>query len=151
MNQMALGFPTFWIYPSRNVIWKRNQETRQNGTYNWLIMSFSKEVIYKERGWTIKMVRKVTSINNMYKGKFPIWNRHPKIKLIMAPRFVRIALNKNILMNISLHKKASTLVSTLGLIAWSSIMSIDIKYICILGLINIATWHRLNEVQTSSV
>ena len=59
--------------------------------------------------------------------------------MIMAPRFVRITLNKNILMNISFHKKASTPVSTLGSTAWSSIMSIDIKYICILGLINIAT------------
>ena len=97
------------------------------------------------------MVRKVTSINNMYKGKFPIWNRQSKIKL-MAPRFVRIALNKNILMNISLHKKALNHVSTLGLIVWSSIMSISINSLRILGLINsITTWHRLHEVQTSSV
>ena len=98
------------------------------------------------------MVSKVTSINNMYKGKFPIWNRNPKIKL-MAPRFVRIALNKNILTNISLHKKASTPVSTLGLTAWSSIMRIGIDSLCIIGLINnIASWsHRLHEVQTSSV
>ena len=97
------------------------------------------------------MVRKVTSINNMYKGKFPIWNRHPKIKL-MAPRFVRIALNKNILTNISLHKKASTLVSNLGSTPWSSIMSTGIDSLHILGLINnIATWHQLHEVQTSSV
>ena len=99
------------------------------------------------------MVRKVTSINNMYKGKFPIWNRHPGIKL-MAPRFVRIAFNKNILMNISLHKKALTPVSTLGSIAWSSIMRISINSLHILGLINsITTWsHQLiHEVQTSSV
>ena len=100
------------------------------------------------------MVRKVTSINNMYKGKFPIWNSHREVKLIMAPRFVRIALNKNILMNISFHKKASTPVSTLGSTAWSSIMRIDIDSLRILGLINsIATWsHRLiHEVQTLSV
>ena len=100
------------------------------------------------------MLRKVTSINNMYKGKFPIWNRHSKIKLIMAPRFVIITLNKNILTNISFHKKASTPVSTLGMIAWSSIMRIDIDSLWILGLINsIATWsHRLrHEVQISSV
>ena len=96
------------------------------------------------------MVRKVTSINNMYKGKFPIWNRQPKIKP-MAPRFVRIALNKNILTNISLHKKASTPVSTLGSTAWSSIMRINIDSLRVLGLINnIATWHQLHEVQTSS-
>ena len=100
------------------------------------------------------MVKKVTSINNMYKGKFPIWNRHPEIKLIMAPRFVRIALNKNILTNFSFHKKASTHVSTLWSTAWSSIMRISIDWsLRILGLINsIATWsHRLiHEVQTSS-
>ena len=98
------------------------------------------------------MVRKVTSINNMYKGKFPIWNRHPKIKL-MAPRFVRIALNKNILTNISFHKKVSNHVSTLWSTTWSSIMRIDINSSCILGLINnVAIWsHQLHEVQTSSV
>ena len=100
------------------------------------------------------MVKKVTSINNMYKGKFSIWNRHPEIKLIMAPRFVRIALNKNILTNISFHKKASTLVSTLGSTAWSSIMRISIDSLRILVLINnITTWsHRLiHQIQTSSV
>ena len=99
------------------------------------------------------MVRKVNSINNMYKGKFPIWNRHSEIKLIMAPRFVRITLNKNMLTNISFHKKASTPVSNLGSTAWSSIIRIDIISLRILGLINnIATWsHRLHEVQTSSL
>ena len=56
--------------------------------------------------------------------------------MIMAPRFVRISLNKNILTNISFHKKASTPVSTLGMNAWGSIMRIGIDSLCILGLIN---------------